>query len=118
MRRLRQHGKILNTCSTARHVFCSLRLAVLAFTFLAVICARAHALEHLAAIPLQLEHLAALRLELRLDALCVALRLLVQRLDAVLQHLVRVRVRVRVLVRVGVRVRVRLGLPRWRRPRR
>ena len=46
-------------------------------------------LEHLAAISLQLEHLAALRLELGLDALGVPLRLLVQRLDAVLQHLVR-----------------------------
>ena len=39
--------------------------------------------------PLQLEHLAALRLELRLDALGLPLGLLVQRLDAVLQHLVR-----------------------------
>ena len=38
---------------------------------------------------LQLEHLAALRLELRLDALGLPLGLLVQRLDAVLQHLVR-----------------------------
>jgi len=42
---------------------------------------------------LQLEHLAALCLELRLDALGVPLGLLVQRLDAVLQHLFRVRVR-------------------------